>query len=65
MFVNPNRLVEVYLDDMRPLPTDLLLICLEYAGLVRVGRSSLHFWVNCRPASAVRRSGVRFPRRSH
>ena len=65
MFVNPNRLVEVYLGDMRPLPTDILLICLQYAGLVRVGRSSLQFWVNWRPASAVRRSGVRFPRLSH
>ena len=59
MFVNPNSLVAIYLDDLRPLPTDLLLICLQYAGLIRVGHSSLHFWINCRPEPAVRRSGVR------
>ena len=63
MLVNPNQLVGIYLDELRPLPTDLLLICLQYAGLVRVGHSSLHFWINCRPASAVRRSVVRSPRR--
>ena len=62
MFVNSNRLVAVYLDELRPLPTELLLICLQYAGLVRVGHSSLHFWINCRPSSAVRRSAARFPR---
>jgi hypothetical protein len=63
MFINPNTLVAIYLDELRPLPTDLLLICLQYAGLVRVGHSSLHFWINCRPSWGVRRSGVRFPRR--
>ena len=63
MLVNSNHLVAVYLDDLRPLPTDLLLICLQYAGLVRVGHSSLHFWINLRPSSGVRRSASRFPRR--
>ena len=62
MLVNPNQLVGIYLDELRPLPTDLLLICLQYAGLVRVGHSSLHFWINCRPSSAARRSASRFPR---
>ena len=62
MFVNPTSLVDIYFDDQRPLPTEILLICLQYAGLVRVGHSSLHFWINLRPSSAVRRSAARFPR---
>ena len=59
MLVNPNQLVGIYLDELRPLPTDLLLICLQ------VGHSSLHFWINCRPSSAARRSASRFPRLFH
>jgi len=36
MFVESNQLVAIYMDDLRPLPTELLLLCLQFAGLVRV-----------------------------
>ena len=36
-------LVPIYFGDDRRLPAELLALCLEYAGLARVGRSSLQF----------------------
>ena len=61
--ISPNGLVSIYLDNERPLPTDLLLIVLEYSGLVGLGQRSLHFWVYfTRPISA--RRARRFDRRS-
>ena len=43
-----KSLVGIYFDDMRPIPCNLLFLCLQYAGLIRVGHSSLQFRVNFR-----------------
>ena len=40
-----EELVHVYLHDLRPLPTPLMMIVLEYSGLVTRGQRSLSFWV--------------------
>ena len=61
--ISSNSLVSIYVGDERPLPTDLLLIVLEYSGLVDVGQRSLHFWVYFRRPLNVRRAR-RFDRRS-
>ena len=58
-----QSVVSVYLDEERPLPTELLSLCLQYAGLIRIGRKSLHFTINLRPVRAGPRLGARFPRR--
>ena len=58
-----HSVVSVFLDEERPLPTELLSLCLQYAGLIRIGRKSLHFTINLRPVSAGPRLGARFPRR--
>ena len=58
-----HSVVSVFLDEERPLPTEVLSLCLQYAGLIRIGRKSLHFTINLRPVSAGPRLGVRFPRR--
>lgn len=52
-----NALVSVYLDDYRPLPTEILFLVLEFSGLVRFGHRSVHFWVNWRrqPSAAKKR----------
>ena len=56
--LSPNALVSIYLDSERPLPTDLLLIVLEYSGLVGLGQRSLHFWVYfTRPLRRALRAG--------
>ena len=63
-----NSLVGVFLDDMRPLPTELLFLCLQFAGLVQVGRTSVHFYIKVpqRRFSGARRlaSQSRRPARS-
>ena len=58
-----HSVVSVFLDEERPLPTEVLSLCLQYAGLIRIGRKSLHFTINLRPVSAAPRLGARFPRR--
>ena len=62
--LRPNALVSVYLDDNRPLPTEILYIILQYSGLIRVGKSSVHFWINWR-SSSLRKPAGRSPRLSH
>ena len=42
-----EQLVTIYLGDERPLPTPLLLLLLEYSGLVHLGQRSMSFWVFC------------------
>ena len=43
--LNPCQLVSIYVDDLRPLPTELMMIVLEFSGLVHRGQRSLSFWV--------------------
>jgi len=62
--LSTNALVSIYLDDARPLPTELLLLVLQFSGLVARGHRSLHFWVYfTRPLVNARRAR-RFDRRS-
>ena len=56
-----ESLVEIFVGDDRCIPTDLLLMCLEFAGLVRVAHSSLYFWIRNSPVR-VRGLRGRFPR---
>ena len=61
----PNDLVSVYLDDQRPLPTELMYLVLQFSGLVRVGHNSVHFWVNWPRHRVVKRPLLRSARLSH
>ncbi len=64
--LNPNELVGIYIGDLRPLPTCVMLLVLEFSGLVTRGHRSMHFWVFCeRPLSGprARRPGDRSRRR--
>jgi hypothetical protein len=59
--LRPEALVSIYFDEQRPLPTELLYIVLQFSGLVRVGSSSIQFWISWRPA---RQPAFRSPRLS-
>ena len=67
--LSSSDLVSIYFGDERPLPTELLLICLELAGTVGKGHRSMYFWVwfdrhfSGRPPGAVRRLAGRSRRR--
>ena len=61
-----EELVHIYLHDLRPLPTPLMMIVLEYSGLVTRGQRSLSFWVYWRrpvTSRAQRRPAGRSRRR--
>ena len=54
--LSSNALVSIYIGDFRPLPTEVLLIIFEIAGLVGRGHRSMHFWVFCeRPITSALR----------
>ena len=55
--LNPYELVSIYVDDQRPLPTPIMLIVLEFSGLVHRGQRSLSFWR--RPVTYAPRSDAR------
>ena len=58
--LNPYELVSIYVDDQRPLPTPIMLIVLEFSGLVHRGQRSLSFWVYWRrPVTYAPRSDAR------
>ena len=43
--LSPEDLVSIYIDDFRPMPTELLLLIFEISGHVGRGQRSMHFWV--------------------
>ena len=43
-------LLEIYSDGY--LPPDIAWLCVEYAGLARVGRRSSFFWINAASSGA-------------
>ena len=63
--LSTNALVSIYLGEVRPLNVDMLMIILEFSGLVARGHRSMQFWVYwTRPVrpSRARRFDGRFPR---
>ena len=63
--LSPGELVSIYIGDLRPLPTCIMLLVLEFSGLVTRGHRSMHFWVYwTRPVTLrARRPGARSRRR--
>jgi len=57
--LNPYDLVSIYVDDLRPLPTPLMLVVLEFSGLVTRGQRSMSFWVYTAPARHFRAATCR------
>ena len=52
--LSPGQLVSIYIDDLRPLPTCIMLLVLEFSGLVTRGHRSMHFWVYWRRPVTLR-----------
>ena len=52
--LSTNDLVAIYVDDLRPLPSELMFVVLEFSGLVTRGHRSLHFWVYWRRPVTLR-----------